>query len=244
MTCVQPGYALISYGQGNIIIKVALQFKPKRLRKKLARFRRSRLYKLRLRLLVMVLAIGLTIFITMARETENYNYAGLLDTIAKGESKGNYNAYFGHTHNADIRFTQMTVGEVLAWQSDYVKNGSPSSAVGKYQFVRPTLNGLVQQQRIPLGVRFDEALQDRLAVTLLERRGLKDYAKSKITREQFAHNLSKEWAALPRVIGDNPHQSYYAGDGLNKVQLSIDEIYRGIDSLREPPTPAKAKPAN
>lgn len=168
---------------------------------------------------------------TAIRKEENYNYASLLDTIAKGESRGNYNAYFGNANNTSIVFTSMTVGEVLAWQSDFVKKGSPSSAVGKYQFVRPTLNGLVQQLRIPKEAKFDAALQDRMAIALLERRGLKDYKKGKITREVFAHNLSKEWAALPRVVGENPHASYYAGDGLNKVQLTIDEVYTGIDSL-------------
>lgn len=159
------------------------------------------------------------------------NYTELLNTIAKGESKGNYNAYYGKVNNTSTDFTSMTVNDVLQWQSNYVKNGSPSSAVGKYQFIRPTLDGLVKEKGIDRNAKFDEKLQDKLAVALLERRGLNDYAKGKISREQFAHNLSKEWAALPKAIGDKPHASYYAGDGLNKVRISIDEIYNGIDSL-------------
>ena len=43
----------------------------------------------------------------------------------------------------------------------------------------------------------------------------------RLRREEFAHNLSKEWAALPKAVGKNPEQSYYAGDGLNKARLSI-----------------------
>lgn len=155
----------------------------------------------------------------------------LLDIIAKGESRGNYNAYFGSAANNKIKFTEMSVGEVLAWQDEFVKKGSPSSAVGKYQFIRPTLKGLVSELRIDNNTIFDAHLQDRLAHRLLERRGLKEYARGKLSREEFAHNLSKEWAALPRVTGKHPDQSYYAGDGLNKVRITREEIFTGIASL-------------
>lgn len=159
------------------------------------------------------------------------NATALLDTIAKGESRGNYNAYYGNAGNTEIKFTEMTVGEVLAWQKEFVDKGSPSSAVGKYQFIQPTLEGLVKEMKVDRTAKFDAQLQDRLAKRLLERRGLNDYVKGKISREEFAHNLSKEWAALPTVLGDKPDQSYYAGDGLNHVQIAIDEIFNGISSI-------------
>lgn len=159
-------------------------------------------------------------------------YAPLLDTIAKGESKGNYNAYFGNVSNTTIRFTDMPVSEVLRWQEEYVRQGSVSSAVGKYQIIRPTLAGLVQKLDIDLGARFDEKLQDQMAIALLERRGSLAYVEKKLTREQFAANLAKEWAALPRVTGPNPHESHYAGDGVNKAQISIDEVYKALASLK------------
>ncbi|MCA9339763.1 MAG: hypothetical protein KDA17_02520 [Candidatus Saccharibacteria bacterium] len=166
------------------------------------------------------------------RNVVNANYTELLSTIAEGESKGNYNAYFGHAGNTSIDFTNMTVGEVLQWQHDFVAGGQPSNAVGKYQFIRPTLEGLVNELGVGRDGLFDEALQDRLAIHLLERRGVREYLRGHITREQFAHNLSMEWAALPRVIGRNPGASYYDGDGLNKAQVSIDVVLAAIDSLR------------
>jgi muramidase (phage lysozyme) len=158
-------------------------------------------------------------------------YAPLLNTIAKGESNGNYDAYFGQASNTTIRFTDMSVKEVLQWQQDYVKQGNPSSAVGKYQIIRPTLAGLVKELDIDSGAKFDEALQDRMAIALLERRGSEDYVGKKLTREQFAANLAKEWAALPKIIGANPEQSYYAGDGINKVQITIAEVYKALATL-------------
>lgn len=160
-------------------------------------------------------------------------YTPLLNTIAKGESNGNYNAYFGRASNAEIRFTDMTVAEVMNWQQEYIQKGAASNAVGRYQFMGTTLAGLVKQLRINTNAKFDEAMQDRLAIALIERRGSLEFVQKKITREQFAANLAMEWAALPRVIGDKPHESYYAGDGLNQARISASEVLDAIGKLKD-----------
>lgn len=167
------------------------------------------------------------------QEMQKIHTTDLLNTIAKVESKNNYNAYFGDPNNTSIQFTAMTVNEVLAWQRQFVEQGNVSSAVGRYQFIDSTLQGLVRELNIDENMKFDEALQDRLAARLLERRGIRDYVDNKMSREEFAHSLSKEWAALPKAIGENPEQSYYAGDGLNKAQLSVDEMYASIATVRK-----------
>lgn len=181
------------------------------------------------------LAIGglISLILLNMQETQKIHTADLLNTIAKVESKYNYNAYFGKPNNTSIQFTSMTVNEVLAWQKQFVEQGNPSSAIGRYQFIDSTLQGLVRELKIDGNMKFDEALQDRLAVALLERRGIREYVDNKISREEFAHSLSKEWAALPKAIGENPEQSYYAGDGLNKAQLSMDEVYASIATVRK-----------
>jgi muramidase (phage lysozyme) len=159
-------------------------------------------------------------------------YVPLLNTIAAGESRGNYNAYFGNGANTDVQFTDMSVAQVLAWQKNYVQSGSVSSAVGRYQIIRPTLVGLVQQLDVPLTDRFDSKLQDRMAIALLERRGSVAYVDKKLTRAQFAANLAKEWASLPMISGPNPAASYYASDGINRSQIDVTQVYRALDSLR------------
>jgi conjugal transfer mating pair stabilization protein TraG len=160
-------------------------------------------------------------------------YKQLLSVIAKGESSSNYNAYFGNPGNDSIKFTDMSIGEVLTWQDDYLQQGKASNAVGRYQFMRTTLAGLVQQLKISPVAPFNEAMQDRLAIALIDRRGAVAFAEKKISREQFAHNLSQEWAALPRVLGENPAESYYAGDGLNAAKISIDEIMQAINTFEK-----------
>ena len=158
-------------------------------------------------------------------------YRPLLDLIARAESNGNYNAYFGEPHNSAIVFTSMSVNEVLQWQKEYVQQGSPSSAVGRYQFLNSTLSGLVTELGIHPDQKFDQSLQDRLAVALLERRGAREYIDDKLTREEFAANLAKEWAGLPKIVGENPEESYYASDGLNKSRVSVDEILAVIERV-------------
>ena len=201
-----------------------------------ARFWRRVRKLLKRRRIVVVVAVLLGIGIGMNGNKPDpidpSAYAPLLATIARGESGGNYNAYFGSPANSTIRFTDMTVAEVLAWQEDYVRRGSISNAVGKYQIIRPTLVGLVNQLGIDATERFDENLQDRLAIALLERRGSVDYVNSKLSREDFAANLAKEWAALPKVLGPNPHDSYYASDGINKSRVSVDEVYSALALLK------------
>lgn len=169
----------------------------------------------------------------LTRQEMKLNYSELLNVIAAGESKGNYNAYFGNTNNNKINFTDMTIDEVLAWQDEFVKNGQPSNAVGRYQFIRPTLVGLVRELKISGNEKFTPELQDKLAIQLLHRRGIVEFAKGEISLEQFANNLSKEWAALPKVLGENPSASFYDGDGLNKAHVSVEKILAAIETVNQ-----------
>lgn len=159
------------------------------------------------------------------------SYQPLLQLIARAESKGNYNAYFGNPGNSAIDFTTMSIAEVQAWQARQVRQGSPSSAVGRYQIINTTLGELVRQLSIAPTQKFDAATQDKLAIALLERRGAEDYINQELTLDEFAANLAKEWASLPKVVGPNPEESYYHSDGLNKASVSVDEIKKAIKPI-------------
>lgn len=158
-------------------------------------------------------------------------YTPLLHLIAKAESNGNYNAYFGKPNNDSVDFTAMSVADVLEWQAEFVAQGNPSSAVGRYQIINTTLEGLVRELEIDTTKKFDKNMQDMMAVALLERRGSVEYVNEELSREEFAANLAKEWAALPKVIGDDPEKSYYAGDGLNQSHVPVADILATIDRI-------------
>lgn len=159
-------------------------------------------------------------------------YDVLLNLIARFESGGNYNAYYGHGDNHSIDFTSMTVREVIDWQTDFRDSGSYSTAVGKYQFLQRTLVALMEQHQIPYDTQFDKEFQDQLAYYLLEKRDLHGFLNGDISAEVFAHNLSMEWASLPSVTGPHPGDSYYQNDGLNHAHISVAEILNAIDSIK------------
>lgn len=167
---------------------------------------------------------------TMPRYINPTAYAPLLETIAEGESNGNYNAYYGQPANTSIKLTEMTIAQLLQWQRDYVRAGNPSSAAGRYQIIQPTLEGLVRELAINQSDVFNEQLQDRMAIALAERRGARDFIENDISADQFAANLAQEWAALPAVTGSRPTESFYAGDGLNVARVSVDAT---LDAVRE-----------
>ncbi len=165
-------------------------------------------------------------------------YNDLLDLIDDFEGGDNYNAYYGNSDNTKIKFTSMTVGEVLAWQREFVEDGSPSSAVGNYQFIQGTLRSLVDHYNISMDRKFDKALQDRLAIHLLKKRGLDAYEDREISAKEFAHRLSMEWASLPQIIvtdPDNPDpaSSYYNGDGLNNAHVEKGEVLDAVEEILE-----------
>ena len=152
----------------------------------------------------------------------------LLDFIASWESGWNYNAIYWKTSKSEVKFTEMSLWEVLEYQRLYVKNGSPSSAVGKYQFIRWTLVTMVKKYNLDLNQKFTPDFQDKLAILKLEERWLNDFLAGRITLEQFQKNLSKEWAALPK---DNNWKSFYHWDGLNKAQVTSAGLVKQLKTL-------------
>lgn len=132
-------------------------------------------------LLVCVGVIGYASYMQDRRLVINQaTYAPLLNLIAKVESKGNYNAYFGNAQNSTIKFTDMSIRDVMKWQADYVNKGNYSSAVGRYQIVNTTLDGLVRRLGIDTSKKFDKSMQDSLAIALLERRGSGSYINDEL----------------------------------------------------------------
>ena len=168
---------------------------------------------------------------TKRLSVDTATYSPLMNLIGEIESNDNYNAYYGKPENTDIQFTNMSVAEVMKWQEEFVASGSPSSAVGRYQIINTTLAGLVRELSINTNQTFNKNMQDRMAIALFERRGSVAYVNKELTAEEFAANLAQEWAALPKVIGDNPDSSYYANDGLNSSRTKPETILGVVNQL-------------
>lgn len=185
---------------------------------------------------VLLLLALLLYTVYMSQQTKSVDpksYQTLLGLIGKAESDNNYDAYFGNSANSKIKFTDMTIEQVLDWQSEFVANGNPSSAVGKYQFINTTLKQLVDHHNIdPSRQKFTPKTQDDLAISLIERRGSLEYVNENLDTKNFAANLAKEWASLPKTVGSDPNDSFYANDGLNKSRVKVDELLSAIEDIK------------
>lgn len=134
--------------------------------------------------------------------------------------------------------TTMTVREVMDWQQANIKAGAASTAAGRFQIISGTLTDVVREMGLTGNEVFDEALQTRMAVHLMKRKGLDDWRAGRMSDEDFANAMATEWAALPVVTGPKAGRSYYAGDGLNNALTDVDTVLavlRGAETPDSPP---------
>lgn len=150
----------------------------------------------------------------------------LLDMIGAAETPGYDNPYLTAYGGAPMP-PGMTVGEALAWAKAHGKR-TGSSAVGRYQILAPTLEGLLKKTGIPLDTEFSPQVQDYLAKTLMEEKGLSDYLSGKMQPQAFAAGLAQTWAGLPKGPGG---QSVYQGDKMgNKATVPWEFVRNTLES--------------
>ena len=145
---------------------------------------------------------------------------GLRDLIARAEAgAAGYDAVqLGARVKPPAPPTRMTLAEIHAWID--ATPGQPH-AIGRYQFIPPTLRRSADRLDLPRDTRFSPAVQDRLADLLLGDAGLDRMLAGEMQLETFMLNLAKIWAGLPVPSG----RSYYEGIAGNKAVLSY-ESYR------------------
>ena len=159
---------------------------------------------------------------------------GLGNFIGSKESGNSYTKLVGGAEDASI--LDKTVSQL---------NGEKGGqfAMGKYQIQMRTASEVLRNAgKDPDKFKFDQQGQDEIFKLLLERRGVDDYISGKISEDEFALNLSKEWAALPMNASGS---GYYDGDGKNKSLVSYEETIKMIRGLKEsaevPSTPPTAQ---
>ncbi|WEK04136.1 MAG: hypothetical protein P0Y65_18435 [Candidatus Devosia phytovorans] len=166
----------------------------------------------------------------------------LLDFIAGPESGGNYNAYYGNSKNTAVNLTGMTLGDVQAFQAKLAKE-TGSSAAGRYQFIQGTLRGLMHQHKLSPNTLFTADLQDRLAVSLMEGRGLNSYLNGSISPEVFGSRLAIEWAGLPTLTGPKAGRSHYDGDAIgNKSGVGVSPFMNALLGVKGAALPTGGMP--
>ncbi|HKL05607.1 MAG TPA: hypothetical protein VJ929_07335 [Roseovarius sp.] len=163
----------------------------------------------------------------LLRQTDS-KAARLHDLIARAEAGAM--GYDAVQHGARVkppkRPTDMTLQEIYDWIT--VTPGQPH-AIGRYQFIPPTLRHTANRLDLPPSTRFTPAVQDRLANVLLADAGFQKAQKGDIKPETFMLNLAKIWAGLPLPSG----RSYYQGYAGNKATMAYEDYAREVRAILE-----------
>lgn len=125
-------------------------------------------------------------------------------TGPEGTSVDGYNTTLanGKLTGGKVNLTGMTLDQIDALQTEMLAhpdNKWNSSALGQYQIVQKTLRTLKDEMGLTGQEVFDEKLQDRMGLALLDRRGYSKWLAGDITDEKFISELRNEWDGLNKV---------------------------------------------
>jgi hypothetical protein len=152
----------------------------------------------------------------------------VLDLVAGPESRGNYNAWYRDAHQSDVQLADLTVNEVRALQRQLVRRNG-GSAIGRYQIINDTLDGLVVRMGLSGEERFTPALQDRLAMHLARDAGLDRWLTGALSDARFAANMARVWAGLP--AGPRNRSAYHGIQG-NRAGIGWRTLVASLRDLR------------
>ena len=142
----------------------------------------------------------------------------LLDFIAGGvpnnkygESGGCYDATFGDMDGSTYgELGKKTLSQIYQMQDEMVALNKVSSATGRYQALKGTLQEYQDRKKLPDGALFSPVMQDDFGLTKMKDRGYAEWKSGAIGDDEFMHRLSCEWASLPDPY--NGGKSHYDGD--------------------------------
>ncbi len=157
----------------------------------------------------------------------------LLWFIANTENNWlNYEAIFAREKSSQAfnkPLSNMTVSEVISNQINYKRqHWYRSAAIWAYQFMDYTLKDMIKNWVISPNEKFTPEFQDKIALIKLKQRWLNSFLSWATSKEQFAHNLSQEWASLPDPY--NWGKSFYSWDWLNNSLTSWSNFSKVLDN--------------
>lgn len=162
----------------------------------------------------------------------NTPVAPLLNLLGKTEGTDRGDGYnetlaYGAFTKGDVDLQNMTLDEVDQLQTEMLRHPSNtmnSSAVGRYQVIRTTLRGLRREMGLGGDEKYDKAMQDRIAMFLLERRGLSRWQAGKLSDAAFMDSLAKEWASLPTRTGKGAYGGQRAAVGVSGMLDTLGKV--------------------
>ena len=101
--------------------------------------------------------------------------------------------------------TEMTIQEIVDWIDATPRQ---NHAIGRYQIIPMTLSYLVAVENVPMTAVFSPALQDRLAVRLINDAGLPEFLSGQMAPVDFLDSLAFVWAGLPLGSGLSAYEGF------------------------------------
>jgi muramidase (phage lysozyme) len=158
--------------------------------------------------------------------------AGGVPDNQSGESAGNYNATIGDIEGRTYGdLSVRSLADIYSCMDDMLARGLPSTATGRYQIIRRTMQSLQAHFALPDSTLFLPVLQDTFAVRLLVGRGYPAWWRRHFTDAEFAHGISCEWASLPDP--DRDGASHYDGVGANHASTTLGHVYDMLTRARD-----------
>lgn len=159
--------------------------------------------------------------------------AGGVPDNPSGESAGNYDAVFGDIDGSEYGvLAEKNFGEIYEMQSEMLADNGISTATGRYQALKSTLQEYQKRAGVTNEVMFTEIIQDDFGLKKMEDRGYDSWMASGISDDEFMHRLSCEWASLPDPY--NGGKSHYDGDSAgNHASTSLSCFRNCLTQARE-----------
>ena len=112
-----------------------------------------------------------------------------------------------------------------------IRNMKPfSSASGKYQFMKLTIQGLVDQGVISKEDTFNAETQNKMAVALIGEKKIQKFLDGKISTKAFAKSLAVTWSSLPK---DESNKSAYEGISGNKALEKWEDFAKSLEDYKK-----------
>jgi len=118
--------------------------------------------------------------------------------------------------------------QVNATKGTFDNTNLGTSAVGRYQFIGPTLANLKNRLGYKDTDVFSPEVQDRLFDALMEEKGLQELLSGLITPEEFQTNLSSQFASIPKP---GTETGTYKGQ---RTGVTSDRVSAVLSSMQDP----------
>ena len=155
----------------------------------------------------------------------------MLDLIARGEGTSGPdgdNTTYGYGRywpRGGPRLTDMTLDEVADYQGRMRTAGSSSTAVGRYQTTRATLDDFRKRMGLRGDERFTPELQDRFGRELLRDEGFDDHLSGRKAASELQQSIARRWDSISRMDGHSRSDT----NKTRTLAISSQEFRRALE---------------